>query len=459
MDPYFELSLGFKKLNVMKLWDKGTSVNELIEKFTVGKDRELDIYLVQFDVLGSIAHAKMLQSIGLLSTGELAELQAELVAIYQLAEKGEFRIEEGVEDVHSQVELMLTQKLGDTGKKIHSGRSRNDQVLLDLKLFTRSEIQKLVEAVSGLFDQFMAKAEANKQFLMPGYTHMQVAMPSSFGLWFSAWAESLADDLVLLQAAYRITNQNPLGSAAGYGSSFPLDRQMTTDLLGFESMNYNVIYAQMGRGKMEKTVAFAMSSIATTISKFASDVCLFMSQNFGFVALPDELTTGSSIMPHKKNPDVFELVRAHCNKIQAIPYQISLMTNNLPSGYFRDLQILKEVFLPSFQELNDCISIAGFAIDNMTVNTNLLADEKYKYVFSVEDVNKLVQEGIPFRDAYKAIGGQINAGTYEPGRDVNHTHQGSLGNLCLEQISDRMNRIVQSYEFDRIEKAYSELLG
>ncbi len=442
----------------MKLWDKGTTVNELIENFTVGKDRELDLYLAKFDVLGSIAHAKMLQSINLLTASELAELQTELVEIYYTIENGNFRIEEGIEDVHSQVELMLTRKLGDTGKKIHSGRSRNDQVLLDLKLFTRSEIQKLVEAVSELFDKLMAKAEANKQILMPGYTHLQVAMPSSFGLWFSAYAESLVDDLVLLKAAYQITNQNPLGSAAGYGSSFPLDRQMTTDLLGFESMNYNVIYAQMGRGKMEKTVAFGLSSVASTISKFSFDVCLFMSQNFGFVSLPDELTTGSSIMPHKKNPDVFELVRSHCNKIQAIPYQISLMTNNLPSGYFRDLQILKEVFLPAFQELLDCISITGFAIDNMIVNTNLLSDDRYKYVFSVEDVNKLVQQGVPFRDAYQIVGGQINAGTYEPSREINHTHQGSIGNLCLEQISDRMKNIVQSYEFQNTEKAYSVLL-
>jgi argininosuccinate lyase len=443
----------------MKLWDKGTSVNELIEKFTVGKDREMDLYLAKFDVLGSIAHAKMLQSINLLSESELAELQSELVKIYQIIENGDFSIEDGVEDVHSQVELMLTRKLGDTGKKIHSGRSRNDQVLLDLKLFTRSEIEKLVEAVGGLFDKLMGKAEANKNYLMPGYTHLQVAMPSSFGLWFSAYAESLVDDLVLLQAAYRITNQNPLGSAAGYGSSFPLDRQMTTDLLGFDSMNYNVIYAQMGRGKIEKTVAFALSSIAATISKLAFDVCLFMSQNFGFVSLPDELTTGSSIMPHKKNPDVFELVRSHCNKIQAIPYQISLITNNLPSGYFRDLQILKEVFLPAFQELQDCIDIAGFAVDNMSVNTNLLADDRYKYVFSVEDVNKLVMQGVPFRDAYKQVGNQINSGTYEPTREVNHTHAGSVGNLCLDEISGRMKKVVEDYEFKTIEKAYRNLLG
>ena len=443
----------------MKLWDKGTSVNKLIENFTVGKDREMDLHLAKFDVLGSIAHAKMLQSIGLLTKSELTELQTELVSIYQMIEKGDFLIEPGVEDVHSQVELMLTRKLGDTGKKIHSGRSRNDQVLLDLKLFTRAEIQKLVEAVCELFDKLLTKAIMNRDYLMPGYTHLQVAMPSSFGLWFSAYAESLVDDLVLLQAAWKITNQNPLGSAAGYGSSFPLDRQMTTDLLGFESMNYNVIYAQMGRGKMEKTVAFALSSIAATISKFAFDVCLFMSQNFGFVSLPDELTTGSSIMPHKKNPDVFELVRSHCNKIQAIPYQISLMTNNLPSGYFRDLQILKEVFLPSFQELLDCISIAGFAIDRMTVNTNLLADDRYKYVFSVEDVNKLVMQGVPFRDAYKQVGNQINSGTYKPTREINHTHSGSIGNLCLDDIADKMIAVVEGYEFQKIESAYSNLIG
>ncbi|MFY9153713.1 MAG: argininosuccinate lyase [Prolixibacteraceae bacterium] len=443
----------------MKLWDKGTSVNSLIENFTVGKDRELDLYLAKFDVLGSIAHAKMLQSINLLTENELSELHTELIAIYRIIENGEFRIEEGIEDVHSQIELMLTRKLGDTGKKIHSGRSRNDQVLLDLKLYTRSEIKQLVDAVEDLFNKLMTKAEANKQYLMPGYTHLQVAMPSSFGLWFSAYAESLVDDLILLQAAYKITNQNPLGSAAGYGSSFPLNRQMTTDLLGFDSMNYNVVYAQMGRGKMEKTVAFALSSIAATISKFAFDVCLFMSQNFTFVSLPDELTTGSSIMPHKKNPDVFELVRSHCNKIQAIPYQISLMINNLPSGYFRDLQILKEVFLPAFQELNDCISIAGFAIDQMTINTNILADDKYKYVFSVEDVNKLVQQGVPFRDAYKVVGGQINEGSYEPDRIVNHTHEGSLGNLCLEQISGKMNQVIQSYDFQQFERAYNKLLG
>jgi len=446
------------KYTHMKLWDKGTTVDAMIENFTVGKDRELDLYLAKFDVLGSIAHAKMLQSIDLLTETELSDLHAGLIEIYEIIEKGDFTIEDDVEDVHSQVELMLTRKLGDTGKKIHSGRSRNDQVLLDLKLFTRSEIQKLVDGVSDLFSKLITKAEANKQHLMPGYTHLQVAMPSSFGLWFSAYAESLTDDLILLQAAYKITNQNPLGSAAGYGSSFPLNRQMTTDLLGFDSLNYNVVYAQMGRGKMEKTVAFALSSIAATLSKFAFDVCLFISQNFGFVSLPDELTTGSSIMPHKKNPDVFELVRSHCNKIQAIPYQISLMTNNLPSGYFRDLQILKEVFLPAFQELNDCIAITGYAIDQMNVKADILTDDKYKYVFSVEDVNKMVQQAVPFRDAYKAVGAQINQGTYEPSRELNHTHEGSLGNLCLDEISGKMKKIVEAYNFQQMENACNQLL-
>ncbi len=443
----------------MKLWDKGISVDSLIEEFTVGKDREMDLYLAKFDVLGSIAHAKMLQSINLITKSELVELQTELIHIHGIIENGEFIIEDGIEDVHSQVELMLTRKLGDTGKKIHSGRSRNDQVLLDLKLFTRSEIQKLVMQVCELFDKLLTKALINREYLMPGYTHLQVAMPSSFGLWFGAYAESLVDDLVLLKAAYQVTNQNPLGSAAGYGSSFPLDRHMTTNLLGFSSMNYNVIYAQMGRGKMEKTVSYALASIAATISKFAYDVCLFMSQNFGFVTLPDELTTGSSIMPHKKNPDVFELVRSHCNKIQAIPYQISLMTNNLPSGYFRDLQILKEVFIPAFQELSECIAIAGFAIDNMKVNTNVMADDRYKYVYSVEDVNKLVMQGVPFRDAYKQIGKQINAGTYEPTREVDHTHAGSIGNLCLDEIADKMLTVVEGFDFEQIETAYLNLLN
>jgi len=442
----------------MKLWDKGTTVNSLIESFTVGKDREMDLFLAKYDVLGSIAHAKMLESIGLLSKDELFSLHAELIEIYKFIESGAFKIDDGVEDVHSQIEILLTEKLGDTGKKIHSGRSRNDQVLLDLKLFTRSEILNLVEEVNELFQKLMVKAEASKEILMPGYTHLQVAMPSSFGLWFSAYAESLVDDLVLLQAAYRVTNQNPLGSAAGYGSSFPLNRQMTTDLLGFDSMNYNVIYAQMGRGKIEKTVAFALSNIAATISKLAYDVCLFMSQNFGFVALPDELTTGSSIMPHKKNPDVFELVRSHCNKIQSVPYQINLMINNLPSGYFRDLQILKEVFLPAFGELTDCIQIAGFAIDQMTVKNNLLDDDRYKYVFSVEDVNKLVKQGVPFRDAYKQVGKQIAEGNYSPEKKISHTHEGSIGNLCLPEIESKMKKVISGYNRHKVDQAFESLL-
>ncbi|WP_299579526.1 argininosuccinate lyase [uncultured Sunxiuqinia sp.] len=442
----------------MKLWDKGISVNKLIEEFTVGQDRELDLYLAKFDILGSMAHTKMLQSIGLLEQDELDQLLQEMKAIYQLAENGEFTIEEGVEDVHSQVEALLTQKLGDVGKKIHSGRSRNDQVLLDLKLYARDEIRQLVEASQELFATLIAKADKHKEQLMPGYTHLQVAMPSSFGLWFSAYAESLVDDLTLLQAAFKITNQNPLGSAAGYGSSFPLNRELTTELLGFDSMNYNVVYAQMGRGKMEKTVAFAISSIAATLSKLAFDTCLFMSQNFGFIGLPDELTTGSSIMPHKKNPDVFELIRSHCNKLQALPNQITLMTNNLPSGYFRDLQIIKEVFLPAFQELMSCIKIANFAISEMTIKENILEDNRYQYLFSVEDVNRLVQEGTPFRDAYIQIGKQIQQGEYTPTKQVAHTHAGSIGNLCLPEIQQKMEQIINSFNFKKMDLAIKKLL-
>ena len=442
----------------MKLWDKGTSVNKLIEDFTVGKDRELDVYLAKYDVLGSMAHAIMLESIGLLTAGEKTDLLAELKLIYKEVEAGRFKIEEGIEDVHSQVELMLTRKLGDVGKKIHSGRSRNDQVLLDLKLFTRSEIQKIVDSVAELFSLLISQAEKYKHVLMPGYTHLQVAMPSSFGLWFSAYAESLADDLELVLAAYKITNQNPLGSAAGYGSSFPLNRTMTTELLGFSTMNYNVVYAQMGRGKMEKTVAMALASIAATISKLAFDVCLFMSQNFGFVGLPDELTTGSSIMPHKKNPDVFELVRSHCNKIQAVPNQITMMINNLPSGYFRDLQIIKEVFLPLFEEMNDCLKITVFAISNIKVNDGIINDDRYKYVFSVEDVNRLVQNGVPFRDAYKQVGLEIQAGNYTPSKELNHTHEGSLGNLCLPEIEGKMNAVIDGFQFSSVNEAIGKLL-
>jgi len=452
------LSIFGQKSVKMKLWDKGYSVNKLIEDFTVGKDREMDLYLAPFDVLGSMAHGKMLSKIGLLPADELEPLLAELKSIYKLAVSGDFVIEAGVEDVHSQVETMLTQKLGDIGKKIHSGRSRNDQVLLDLKLFARHELREIVELVVRLFDTMLKQADRYKGHLMPGYTHLQVAMPSSFGLWFSAYAESLIDDLLLVNAAYRVVNQNPLGSAAGYGSSFPLDRQMTTDLLGFEHMNYNVVYAQMGRGKMEKIVAFALSSVAATLSKMAYDVCLYMSQNFGFVALPDELTTGSSIMPHKKNPDVFELLRSHCNKIQAMPSEIMMMVNNLPSGYFRDLQIVKEIFLPSFGNLKNCLEIADFALNEITIKENILDDDRYKYVYSVEDVNRMVLDGVPFRDAYKKVGMEIQSGQYEPTREVVHTHAGSVGNLCLPEIDAKMKTVLSQFDFEKMDSAISDLL-
>lgn len=443
----------------MKLWEKGIAVNKAIEDFTVGKDRELDLYLAPFDILGSMAHVKMLNSIGLIENEELPVLLRELKKLYDIAEKGDFIIEDGVEDVHSQVEFLLTKSLGELGKKIHSGRSRNDQVLLDLKLFTRQAIQEVVENTSTLIEILLKRAEETKEILMPGYTHLQVAMPSSFGLWFSAYAESLTDDLNLLNSAYRIVNQNPLGSAAGYGSSFPLNRQMTTELLGFEKMNYNVVYAQMGRGKVEKIVSFAMANLAGTLSKLAFDVCLFMSQNFNFVSLPAELTTGSSIMPHKKNPDVFELVRARCNKIQGVPNQITLIINNLPSGYFRDLQMVKEIFLPAFGEVNDCINIAAFALDKMSVNPEILDDSRYNYLFSVEEVNKLVLQGIPFREAYKQVGQQIESGNFNPEKTVNHSHEGSIGNLCLNSIREYKNSIIKGFDFEATELAINKLLA
>ena len=448
-----------KKTHLEKIWEKGIPVDELIENFTIGKDRELDIFLAPFDVLGSIAHVKMLNSIGLIKDNELPLLLAELKDIYNEIERGNFQIENGIEDVHSQVELMLTRKLGETGKKIHSGRSRNDQVLLDLKLFTRNEIKELVALVNELFNILIERSKEGKDVLIPGYTHLQVAMPSSFGLWFGAYAESLTDDLLLLNAAWKMANQNPLGSAAGYGSSFPLDRQMTTDLLGFDSLNYNVVYAQMGRGKVEKSVAYGMSSIAATLSKLAFDVCLFTSQNFGFITLPDNMTTGSSIMPHKKNPDVFELLRAHCNKIQSLPNEITLMVNNLPSGYFRDLQIIKEVFIPAFDELKNCLKIAAYAIKNMKINSKILDDKKYDLIFSVEEVNKLVNEGMPFRDAYKHVAQKIMEGNYVPVKKVKHTHEGSIGNLCLSEIASKMEKVVSEFNFSTIERAISELIS
>lgn len=442
----------------MKLWDKGTKINELIETFTIGRDTEMDYFLAEYDVIGSLAHITMLESIGLITKSELTALSHELRNIYSEIKAGKFVIEEGSEDVHSQVELLLTQRLGDVGKKIHSGRSRNDQVLLDLKLFIRSELKTITDSSVRLFDILISQSNKYKEILMPGYTHLQVAMPSSFGLWFSAYAESLVDDLQLLQAAYRITDQNPLGSAAGYGSSFPLNRQLTTDLLGFESMNYNVIYAQMGRGKVEKTVSFALASIAGTLSKLAYDVCLFMSQNFNFVSLPEELTTGSSIMPHKKNPDVFELLRSHCNRIQSIPNQILLMTNNLPSGYFRDLQLIKEVFLPVFGELENCLNIASFALENIKVNDRIMDDDRYKYAYSVEEVNRLVLDGVPFRDAYRQVGEAINKGNFQPDKRILHTHEGSIGNLCLENIQLKMDHLLKGFKFKNAEMAIAKLL-
>ena len=442
-----------------KLWDKGFEIQDKIERFTIGRDREMDLYLAEVDVLGSMAHITMLESIGLLQADELKQLLAELRNIHAEIKKGEFVIEEGIEDVHSQVELMLTRKLGDIGKKIHSGRSRNDQVLVDLKLFIRHQLKDIASDVMELFKELQAQSERYKNVLMPGYTHLQVAMPSSFGLWFGAYAESLVDDMMFLQAAFRMTNRNPLGSAAGYGSSFPLNRTMTTELLGFDSMNYNVVYAQMGRGKTERNVAFALASIAGTVSKLAFDACMFSSQNFAFVKLPNDCTTGSSIMPHKKNPDVFELTRAKCNKLQALPQQITLIMNNLPCGYFRDLQIIKEVFLPAFEELRDCLQMTTYIINKIKVNEDILSDSRYDLIFSVEEVNRLVTEGMPFRDAYKKVGMDIEAGKFTPCKEVHHTHEGSIGNLCTEQIAALMDNVWNSFNFEKMESAEKALLN
>lgn len=442
-----------------KLWEKDFEVNAEIERFTVGKDRDMDLYLAKYDVLGSMAHVTMLESIGLIGSDELPILLRELKEIYAVCERGEFIIEDGVEDVHSEVELMLTRKLGDLGKKIHSGRSRNDQVLLDLKLFTRAALKDIVDATKDLFDRLLQKSNQYKDVLMPGYTHLQIAMPSSFGLWFGAYAESLTDDMLFLQAAYKMTNRNPLGSAAGYGSSFPLNRQMTTDLLGFDSMNYNVVYAQMGRGKMERNVAYAMASVAGTIAKLAFDACLFNSQNFGFVKLPKECTTGSSIMPHKKNPDVFELIRAKSNKLQALPQQVMIIMNNLPVGYFRDLQIIKEVFLPAFSELNDCLRMTAYIINRMEVNEHILDNQMYAPMFSVEEVNRLTAAGMPFRDAYKKVGLEIEARSFTPDTDIHHTHEGSIGNLCNDRIEKLMKNIINDFHFEKVEAAEKKLLS
>ncbi len=441
-----------------KLWEKNFEVNKEIERFTVGRDREMDMYLAKYDVLGSMAHITMLESIGLLEKDELEKLLAELRHIYQLCEDGKFSIEKDVEDVHSEVELMLTRKLGDMGKKIHSGRSRNDQVLVDLKLFTRHELMEVVDNVKALFDELIQKSDQYKDVLMPGYTHLQIAMPSSFGLWFGAYAEGLADDMLYLQAAWRMTNRNPLGSAAGYGSSFPLNRQMTTDLLGFDSMDYNVVYAQMGRGKMERNVAFAMATVAGTLAKMAFDACMFNCQNFQFVKLPKECTTGSSIMPHKKNPDVFELIRAKSNKLQSLPQQIMMIMNNLPVGYFRDLQIIKEVFLPAFDELNDCLRMAAYIINKMEVNDHILDNPMYAPMFSVEEVNRLAAAGMPFRDAYKKVGLEIEAGEFVANKNIHHTHEGSIGNLCNDKIQALMEQTMAEFSFDKVRNAEKKLL-
>jgi argininosuccinate lyase len=442
----------------MKLWEKSVQVNKDVESYTVGHDRELDVYLAPYDVLGSMAHITMLESIGLLTKDELSVLLKELRDIYEITIAGNFEIEDGIEDVHSQVELMLTRKLGDIGKKIHSGRSRNDQVLVDLKLFTRDQIRTLVDSVVTLVDVLLTQSEKYKDVLMPGYTHLQIAMPSSFGLWFGAYSESLVDDLQLLLAAYRICNRNPLGSAAGYGSSFPLNRQMTTDLLGFDSMDYNVVYAQMGRGKMERIVSFAIASIAGTLSKLSYDACLYNSQNFGFIKLADEYTTGSSIMPHKKNPDVFELTRAKCNKLQALPNDITLIINNLPSGYFRDLQIIKELFIPSFEEMNNCLHMVARMMNEVRINENILNDPKYLLIFSVEEVNRLVLEGVPFRDAYKQVGLDIEKGNFTHDKKVTHTHEGSIGNLYNDRIDLLKQQIINQFDFNKVMSAEQALL-
>lgn len=442
----------------MKLWQKDKTSLHAVEKFTIGNDAAMDLFLARFDVLGSLAHSQMLQSIGLLTQEELSLISNELKSIYKKIEAGEFKVEEGVEDIHSQVEVALTKKLGDVGKKIHSGRSRNDQVLVDLKLYLRYEIQEIVNEVKNLFDLLLTQSEKYKNHLLPGYTHLQLAMPSSFGLWFGAYAESLTDDVVTLQAAYKVVNKNPLGSGAGYGSSFPLNRKLTTELLGFDDLHYNVVYAQMSRGKTERIVATALANVASTLSKLSMDACLFMNQNFGFISFPDELTTGSSIMPHKKNPDVFELIRARCNQMAALPNDIALMTTNLPSGYHRDLQLIKEMLFPSIQHLKDCLKMMHLMLSNISVKENILNDEKYTFLFSVEEVNKLVLSGMPFRDAYKKVGLDIENGQYAHQTSLHHTHEGSIGNLCNEKIEAAMLNEIANFNFSKADKALKELL-
>ena len=443
----------------MKIWQKNIQVNKGIEVFTVGKDRELDLQMAAFDVLGSLAHVEMLASINLLTSDELAEVKVALKVIYNEIEEGKFTIDESVEDVHSQVEWLLTQRIGEAGKKIHSGRSRNDQVLVDLKLYFRSCIQEIVANTSTLFNQLIMLSNTHQDKLLPGYTHLQIAMPSSFGLWFGAYAESFADDMEVMLAAYKVCNKNPLGSAAGYGSSFPLNRTMTTELLGFERLNYNVVYAQMGRGKTERILAQAMANVAATLAKMAMDVCLFINQNFGFISFPDELTTGSSIMPHKKNPDVFELIRSRCNKIQALPNEIAMMTTNLPSGYHRDLQLLKENLFPAITSLNECLEMTTFMLQNIKIKDNILDDKKYDYLFSVDVVNELALNGTPFREAYKIVGETIDNGIFAPNKSVKHTHEGSIGNLCNAEISAMMNDILLQFKFQKVDNAIAKLLA
>ncbi|TAH03593.1 MAG: argininosuccinate lyase [Sphingobacteriales bacterium] len=443
----------------MKLWQKNIATNNLVETFTVGLDREMDMQLAAADVLGSLAHTQMLHSIGLLNADDLAAIQKELKNIYKEIENGSFIIEPNVEDVHSQIELLLTQRIGDAGKKIHSGRSRNDQVLVDLKLYMRVVIKEMVASTTELFDLLTNLAQQHKEKLLPGYTHLQIAMPSSFGLWFGAYAESLVDDLELMLAAYKISNKNPLGSAAGYGSSFPLNRQLTTDLLGFNSLNYNVVYAQMGRGKTERIVAQGISAIAATLNKMAMDACLFMNQNFGFIAFPDELTTGSSIMPHKKNPDVWEIMRGRTNQLQALPNQIAMLTTNLPSGYHREMQLLKETLFPAFNTILSCLDMAKLMLSNIKIKDNILDDPKYQYLFSVEEVNKQVLAGVPFREAYKQVGLAIEAGEFNGKYELNHTHEGSIGNLNLPEVHKMMDDVIAQFNFEKVDAAIAKLIA
>lgn len=445
----------------MKLWQKNTSLGDggkQVEEFTVGKDREMDMYLAAFDVLGSLAHTSMLESVGLLTKDDLSRLKKELKNIFEQIQKGDFKLQDGVEDIHSQIELLLTQKLGEVGKKIHSARSRNDQVLVDIKLFLRHELEELVNNIQPLFELLQTQSEKYKVFLLPGYTHLQLAMPSSFGLWFGAYAESLVDDIITIKAAYDVVNKNPLGSAAGYGSSFPINRTLTTKLLGFEDLNYNVVYAQMGRGKAERITAQALSNVADTLARLSMDACLYLNQNFAFISFPAELTTGSSIMPHKKNPDVFELIRSHCNRLKSLPNEIGMITANLPSGYNRDLQLLKEHLFPSFKTLKNCIEMMGLMLSNIEIKKDILSDEKYKYLFSVEEVNKLVNQGMPFRDAYIKIGKDIEEGNFSYNSSVNHTHEGSMGNLCNEEIKKQMQKVINTFPFATVHEAISNLL-